>query len=47
VLDQAKGRIKEAAGALTADEELKAEGHVDQEKGAAKEKLGKVKDVFK
>ena len=47
VLDQAKGRIKEAAGVLTGDEELKAEGQADQKKGVAKDKMGKVKDVFK
>ena len=47
VLDQAKGRIKEAAGVLTGDEELKAAGQADQKKGVAKDKMGKVKDVFK
>jgi uncharacterized protein YjbJ (UPF0337 family) len=37
-IDQAKGRIKEAAGALTDDQSLKNEGKVDKA-------TGKVKDV--
>jgi uncharacterized protein YjbJ (UPF0337 family) len=36
-VDKAKGRAKEAAGALTGDKKLKNEGRVDQAKGAAKE----------
>lgn len=46
VVDKAKGRAKEAAGAVTGDKEQKAEGRSDQTKGTAKEKLGKVKEVF-
>jgi len=38
--DMAKGRIKEAAGALTDNNKLRAEGKVDQA-------VGKVKDVAK
>lgn len=34
--DQAKGRIKEAAGALTDDDKLKSEGKADQAAGDAK-----------
>ena len=34
--DEAKGRAKEAAGALTNDRELKREGKVDQATGKAK-----------
>jgi uncharacterized protein YjbJ (UPF0337 family) len=34
--DTAKGRAKEAAGALTGDRHLKNEGRVDQAKGSAK-----------
>jgi len=34
--DKAKGRVKEAAGALTGDRHLKNEGRVDQAKGSAK-----------
>jgi hypothetical protein len=32
--DKAKGRMKEAAGAFTGDEEKKAEGRAQQRKGA-------------
>lgn len=48
--DQAKGRVKEAAGALTGDDDLKNEGKVDQGAGTVKEKVGdavdKVKDAL-
>ncbi len=40
-IDKAKGRVKEAAGALTGDEELKAEGRADQAKAAAKNAIDK------
>lgn len=47
--DQAKGRVKEAAGALTGDDDLKNEGKVDQAAGGIKEKVSgavdKVKDA--
>jgi uncharacterized protein YjbJ (UPF0337 family) len=33
--DKAKGRMKEAAGAFTGDEEKKAEGRAQQRKGQA------------
>lgn len=42
--DQVKGRVEEAAGALTGDEELKREGRKDRLAGEAKEKLEHVKD---
>jgi uncharacterized protein YjbJ (UPF0337 family) len=49
-MDDAKGRVKEAAGDLTGDQDLKNEGKVDKASGAIKEKVGdaadKVKDVF-
>ena len=35
--DKAKGRMKEAAGAVTGDEDKKAEGQAQQRKGAAGE----------
>jgi uncharacterized protein YjbJ (UPF0337 family) len=35
--DKLKGRMKEAAGAFTGDEDKKAEGRAQQRKGAAKE----------
>ncbi|HEX7131241.1 MAG TPA: CsbD family protein [Iamia sp.] len=37
--DQAKGRVKEAAGSLTGDRDLKNEGKVDQASGDIKEKV--------
>jgi uncharacterized protein YjbJ (UPF0337 family) len=46
-LDKAKVKAKEAIGALTANEEKKAEGRSEQTKGTAKDKLGKVKDLLK
>ena len=48
--DDAKGRLKEAGGALTGDDSLKNEGKVDQATGTVKDKVGdasdKVKDVI-
>lgn len=43
-VDKAKGRIKEAAGALTDDDDRKNEGKADQAAGEMKEKVGKAKD---
>jgi uncharacterized protein YjbJ (UPF0337 family) len=40
--DDAKGRLKEAAGSLTGDDELKREGKVDQASGKAKDGVEKV-----
>jgi uncharacterized protein YjbJ (UPF0337 family) len=37
--DEAKGRVKEAAGALADDSDLKAEGKTDRAAGALKDKL--------
>ena len=42
--DELKGRVKEAAGDLTGDRDLKNEGKVDRAAGAVKDKLGVVKD---
>jgi uncharacterized protein YjbJ (UPF0337 family) len=42
--DQVKGKVKEAAGALTGDKDLEREGKADRRAGEAKEKLGDVKD---
>ena len=42
--DQAKGRVKEAAGALTGDKDLESEGKADRAAGEIKEKVGIVKD---
>lgn len=44
-LDQAKGRIKQAAGDLTDDQDLKDEGRMDELAGKAKEKLEGLKDT--
>jgi uncharacterized protein YjbJ (UPF0337 family) len=49
--DEIKGRIKEAAGALTDDNELRREGKIDQAAGkvkqAAEKVVGKVQDAMK
>ena len=42
--DEAKGRIKEAAGVLAGDEKLQREGKADQAAGKVKKSLGKVQD---
>jgi uncharacterized protein YjbJ (UPF0337 family) len=42
--DQAKGRIKEAAGAITGDKDLKNEGKADQVGGKVKDAVDTVKD---
>jgi uncharacterized protein YjbJ (UPF0337 family) len=46
-LDDAKGRVKEAAGDLTNDEKLEREGKVDQATAAVKEKVGEAADKVK
>jgi len=46
-LDKAKGKAKEATGAIIGDEEKKAEGRSEQTKGTAKDKLGKAKDLLR
>jgi uncharacterized protein YjbJ (UPF0337 family) len=42
--DEAKGRVKEAVGSLTDDDDLKREGKVDKAAGKAKDAVDKVKD---
>ena len=44
-IDKAKGRVKEAAGALTGHRHLKNEGRVDQAKSSAKHVVDKVADT--
>lgn len=44
--DEAKGRIKEAAGAITGDEGLKNEGRADQAGAKVKEFAEKAKDTI-
>jgi uncharacterized protein YjbJ (UPF0337 family) len=45
--DVVKGRIKEAAGALTGNDELRAEGRTDQAVGKAKQAVQKTADTVK
>ena len=45
--DELKGRVKEAAGALTGDKKLKREGKADQAVGKIKQKVEKVIDKVK
>jgi uncharacterized protein YjbJ (UPF0337 family) len=45
--DKAKGRLKEAGGALTGDRSLQAKGRGDQAKGTAKEKKGLLRKLFR
>ena len=45
--DELKGRIKEAAGALTDDAKLKREGRLDQATGRAKQAADKVIEKVK
>ena len=42
-VENLKGRVKEAAGSLSGDKKLQAEGTFDRMKGAAQEKVGEVK----
>ena len=48
-IDNAKGKVKEAAGDLTDDQSLKNEGKVDKATGSIKDAVGgaanKIKDV--
>jgi uncharacterized protein YjbJ (UPF0337 family) len=46
-VDELKGRVKEAAGALTGDEKLKREGKADQFVGKVKQNVEKVIDKVK
>jgi uncharacterized protein YjbJ (UPF0337 family) len=45
--DIVKGRIKEAAGVLTGNEKLRADGKTDQAVGQVKQTAGKVVDAAK
>jgi uncharacterized protein YjbJ (UPF0337 family) len=44
--DKAKGRVKEAAGALTGNRRLKNEGRADHAKGSVKNAADKVADTL-
>ncbi|WP_116999227.1 CsbD family protein [Desertimonas flava] len=43
-MDQAKGRIKQAAGDLTDDDDLKREGEIDEKGGKVKDALDSAKE---
>ena len=45
--DEFKGRVKEAAGALTGDKKLKREGRIDQAAGKTKQAANKAVDKVK
>ena len=45
--DEAKGRLKEAAGDLIDDDDLKREGKVDRAEGKAKQKVDEAADKVK
>lgn len=45
--EELKGRVKEAAGALTGDAKLKQEGRTDQTVGKIKQNVEKVVDKVK
>jgi len=45
--DDAKGRLKEAAGDISGNDDLKREGKVDQAAGKAKDGVEKVTDKVK
>jgi uncharacterized protein YjbJ (UPF0337 family) len=46
-VDEGKGRLKEAAGSLTGDDDLKNEGKVDRAKASAKDKVDRLADRAK
>jgi uncharacterized protein YjbJ (UPF0337 family) len=45
--DDTKGRLKEAAGDLTDNDDLKREGKVDRAEGSVKDKVDDVADAVK
>jgi len=45
--DDAKGRVKEAAGKLTGDKDLQNEGKVDRASGKLKEGVDRVREVLR
>jgi uncharacterized protein YjbJ (UPF0337 family) len=46
-VDEGKGRLKEAAGSLTGDEDLRKEGGADRAKAGLKDKVDKVAEKAK
>jgi uncharacterized protein YjbJ (UPF0337 family) len=45
-VDKGKGNLKEAAGDLTGDKDLKREGQADQASGKIKDGVDKAKDAL-
>ena len=45
--EKVKGSVKDAAGALTGDSKLQAEGKLDKAKGTAHKAVGDAKDAVK
>lgn len=43
--DKAKGAVKDAAGKMTGDKDMQAEGKLDKAKGSAHQAAGDVKDA--
>jgi uncharacterized protein YjbJ (UPF0337 family) len=46
-VDTAKGRLKQAAGDLTDNDDLRREGKVDEASGTVKDKVGDAADKVK
>ena len=46
-VEQAKGKIKEAAGKMMGDEKLKGSGQADQVTGKIQNTVGGIKDALK
>jgi uncharacterized protein YjbJ (UPF0337 family) len=46
-VDEGKGRLKEAAGSLTGDDDLKNEGKLDRATASVKDKIDRVADKAK
>jgi uncharacterized protein YjbJ (UPF0337 family) len=47
MLEEAKGRVKQAGGAITGDDKTKREGQFDQLKGEVKQKVAEVRDKIR
>jgi uncharacterized protein YjbJ (UPF0337 family) len=45
VADKVKGKVEQATGDLTGDNDMKAQGNRDEMKGSAKKGLGNVKNA--
>jgi uncharacterized protein YjbJ (UPF0337 family) len=46
-IDEGRGRLKEAAGSLTDDDDLKREGKADRAKASIKDKVDQIADNAK